>query len=50
VKEKVGEGEAEVKTGRNFPVIGDNNIEIEIKEAEGDANLFTSNHPLPGVP
>jgi hypothetical protein len=40
----------EVKTDRSLPVIGDNNIEIEIKEAEGGGNLFTSNHPLPGVP
>lgn len=50
VKKKVGEYEAEVKTDRSPPVIGDNNIEIEIKEAEAGTNLFTSHHQLPGVP
>ena len=49
-KKKVGEYEAEVKTDRSPPVIGDNNIEIGIKEAEGGANIFTSDHRLPGVP
>ena len=50
VKKRAGEYEAEVKTDRTPPVIGDNNIEIEIKEAERGSNLFTSNHSLPGVP
>jgi len=49
-KKKVGEYEAEVKTDRSFPVIGDNNIEIKIKEAKGGANISTSNHYLSGVP
>ena len=50
VKKKVGEYEAEVKTHRSLPVIGDNNIEIEIKELEGGSNIFTGYHELPGVP
>ena len=48
-KKKVSEYEAEAKTDRSPSVIGDNNIEIEIKEAEGGSNIFTGNHWLPGV-
>jgi hypothetical protein len=44
VEKKVGEYEAEVKTDRNPPVIGDNHIEIQVKEAEGGSNIFTSIH------
>jgi hypothetical protein len=50
VKKKVGEYEVEVRSDRSPSVIGDNNIEIQIKEAEGGANIFTSNHQLSGVP
>ena len=35
MKKKVGEYETEVKIDRNPPVVGDNNIEIEIKDAGG---------------
>ena len=48
-KKKVGEHEAEVKTGRRTSVIGDNNIEIQVKEVEGGSNIFTGNYRLPGV-
>ena len=40
----------EVKTDRIFPAIGDNNIEIQVREAEGGSNIFTGYHELPGVP
>ena len=49
-KNKVGEYGAEARNDIGASVIGDNNIEIQIKEAEGGSNIFTSNHPLPGVP
>jgi hypothetical protein len=37
VKKKAGEYEADVKIDRNPPVLGDNRIEIEIKDAGGNA-------------
>ena len=49
-KKKVGEYEVEAKTDRRTFVIGDNNIEMQVKEAEGGSNIFTSNHQFPGVP
>lgn len=35
VKQKVGEYDVEVKIDKNPPIVGDNNIEIEIKDAAG---------------
>jgi hypothetical protein len=40
VEKKVREDHAEIKTGRNPPVIGDNYIEIEIKEAVRRCEYF----------
>ena len=35
VKKKAGEYDVEVKIDKNPPVVGDNNMEIEIKDASG---------------
>jgi len=53
VKKKAGQYEAEVKIDRYPPVLGDNRIEIEIKDAEG--NLVTDakvlvNYYMPPMP
>ncbi len=56
VKKKVGEYEVEVKIDRNPPIVGDNNIEIEIKDASGkyvtDAKVVVdySMPAMPGMP
>ena len=53
IKKKVGEYEAEVRIDRSPPVIGDNNIEIEIKDAGGnsltDAKVLV-NYYMPPMP
>ena len=53
VKKKVGDYDAEVKMDRSSPVIGDNNIEIEIKDAGGksltDAKVLV-NYYMPPMP
>ena len=53
VKRKAGEYEAEVKIDRYPPVLGDNNIEIEIKDAGGrlvtDAKVLV-NYYMPPMP
>ena len=53
VKRKAGEYEAEVKIDRYPPVLGDNNIEIEIKDAGGrlvtDAKVLV-NYCMPPMP
>ncbi len=53
LKKTVGEYEAEVKIDRSPPVIGDNNIEIEIKDAGGknvaDAKVLV-NYYMPPMP
>ncbi len=52
-KKKVGGYEAEVKMDRSPPVVGDNNIEIEIKDAGGnkltDAKILV-NYYMPPMP
>jgi len=53
LKRKAGEYEAEVKIDRYPPVLGDNKIEIEIKDGEG--NLVTDakvlvNYYMPPMP
>lgn len=56
VKKKVGEYEVEVKIDKTTPVVGDNNIEIEIKDASGknvtDAKVIVeySMPAMPGMP
>lgn len=56
VKKKAGEYEVEVKIDRNPPVVGDNNMEIEIKDATGkyvtDAKVIVdySMPAMPGMP
>jgi hypothetical protein len=35
IKRRAGEYEAEVKIDRSPPVVGDNHIEIEVKDARG---------------
>lgn len=56
VKKKVGEYEVEVKIDKNPPTVGDNNIEIEIKDASGkyvtDAKVVVeySMPAMPGMP
>ncbi len=56
VKKKVGEYEVEVKIDKNPPIVGDNNIEIEIKDASGkyvtDAKVVVdySMPAMPGMP
>lgn len=56
VKKKAGEYDIEVKIDKNPPVVGDNNIEIEIKDASGkyvtDAKVVVeySMPAMPGMP
>lgn len=56
VKKKAGEYDVEVKIDKNPPVVGDNNIEIEIKDATGkyvtDAKVVVeySMPAMPGMP
>lgn len=56
VKKKAGEYNVEVKIDRNPPVVGDNNISIEIKDASGrhvtDARVIVdySMPAMPGMP
>ena len=56
VKKKAGEYDVEVKIDRNPPVVGDNNISIEIKGASGhhvrDAKVIVdySMPAMPGMP
>ncbi len=50
VKKRAGELEAEMRIDRNPPVLGDNNIEIEVKDSDGrtvtDAKvLLSERHP-----
>ena len=53
VKKKVGGYEVEVRIDRNPPILGDNHIEIEIKDAEGkrvtDAKVLV-NYYMPPMP
>ena len=52
-KKKIGECEVEVKLDRNPPSLGDNNIEIEIKDGGGksvtDAKVLV-NYYMPPMP
>jgi len=56
VKKKAGDYDVTVKIDRNPPVVGDNNMEIEIKDAKGghitDANVVVeySMPAMPGMP
>jgi len=56
VKKKAGDYDVEVKIDKNPPVVGDNNIEVEIKDASGkyvtDAkvNIEYSMPAMPGMP
>lgn len=56
VKKKTGEYEFHVKIDKNPPVVGDNNIEVEIKDAAGkyvtDAKVRVeySMPAMPGMP
>ncbi len=56
VKKKTGEYDVEVKIDRNPPVVGDNNIRVEIKDASGrhitDARVIVdySMPAMPGMP
>lgn len=56
VKKKVGEYDVEMKIDKNPPIVGDNNIEIEIKDAAGkyvtDAKVVVeySMPAMPGMP
>ena len=53
IKKKVGSYEAEIKIDKNPPVIGDNHIEIEIKDSDGkyitDARVLV-NYYMPPMP
>jgi len=53
VKKRAGEYEAEVRMDRNPPILGDNNIEIEIKDSGGrhitDARVLV-NYYMPPMP
>ena len=53
VKKKVGEFEAAVKMDKNPPILGDNHIEIEIKDSRGknitDAKVLV-NYYMPPMP
>ena len=53
VRKKVGNYEAEIRIDRNPPVIGDNHIEIEIKDSAGnhitDARVLI-NYYMPPMP
>ncbi len=52
-KKVVGEYEAEVRIDRSPPVVGDNHIEIEVKDAQGksvtDAKILV-NYYMPPMP
>lgn len=56
VKKKAGEYDVEVKIDRNPPIVGDNNVAIEIKDASGhhvrDAKVIVdySMPAMPGMP
>lgn len=56
VKKKAGDYDVEIKIDKNPPVVGDNNIEIEIKDAAGkyvtDAKVKVeySMPAMPGMP
>ena len=56
VKKKAGQYDVEVKIDRNPPVVGDNNISVEIKDASGkyvtDAKVRVeySMPAMPGMP
>ena len=56
VKKKAGEYDVEIKIDKNPPVVGDNNIGIEIKDASGkyvtDAKVKVeySMPAMPGMP
>lgn len=56
VKKKAGEYDVEIKIDKNPPVVGDNNMEIEIKDASGkyvtDAKVKVeySMPAMPGMP
>ncbi|MFN3481009.1 MAG: FixH family protein, partial [Thermodesulfovibrionales bacterium] len=56
VKKKAGEYDVEVKIDKNPPVVGDNNMEIEVKDATGkyvtDAKVVVeySMPAMPGMP
>ena len=53
VKKKVGEYDVEIKIDKNPPVVGDNNIEIEIKDSSGkyvtDAKVKVE-YTMPAMP
>lgn len=53
VKKEVGECEVEIRLDRNPPILGDNHIEIEIKDASGksvtDAEILI-NYYMPPMP
>jgi len=53
VRKKVGDYEAEVRIDRNPPAVGDNNIEIEIRDGAGkpvtDAKVLV-NYYMPPMP
>ena len=53
IKKRAGEYEAEVRMDRNPPALGDNSIEIEIKNAEGkpvtEAKVLV-NYYMPPMP
>jgi hypothetical protein len=53
VKKKVGEYNVEVKIDKNPPIVGDNNMEIEIKDGAGkpvkDAKVVV-NYSMPAMP
>lgn len=53
VKKKAGDYNVEIKIDKNPPVVGDNNIEIEIKDASGkyvtDANVKID-YVMPAMP
>ena len=53
VKKRAGEYDAEIKIDRNPPVLGDNHIEIELKDATGkyvtDAKVLV-NYYMPPMP
>ena len=53
VRKKVGNYEAEIRIDRNPPVIGDNHIEIEIRDSDGkyitDARVLV-NYYMPPMP
>lgn len=53
VKKKAGEYDVEVKIDKNPPVVGDNNIEVEIKDASGryvtDA-IVVIEYSMPAMP